>query len=148
MSITKRPATIRCRSATRLTAIGWGGFGTVIFKVREGAKVKIAEIRFVGNKNATARKLRGAMETKKWWMFSWLTGSGRFKDDQFEDDLDKLRDLYRELGFLDVEIPQDKVQFNYPTPEKLVLVVNITEGASIGWGSFPSPATSCSTRPC
>jgi outer membrane protein assembly factor BamA len=38
------------------------------------------------------------METKKWWMFSWLTGSGRFKDDQFEDDLEKVRDYYRERG--------------------------------------------------
>ncbi|MDP3072225.1 MAG: outer membrane protein assembly factor BamA [Opitutaceae bacterium] len=105
-----------------------GGFGTVVFKVREGAKVKIAEIKFAGNKAVTARKLKGVIETKKWWMFSWLTGSGRFKDDQFEDDLDKLRDAYRELGFLDVEIPQDKVMFTYPTPEKLVLVINITEG--------------------
>ena len=105
-----------------------GGFGTVVFKIREGEKVKISEIRFAGNKNVTPRKLRGAMETKKWWMFSWLTGSGRFKDDQFEDDLDKLRDLYRELGFLDVEIPQDKVQFNYPSADKLVLVININEG--------------------
>lgn len=105
-----------------------GGFGTVVFKLREGAKVKIAEIRFAGNKSVTPRKLRGVMETKKWWMFSWLTGSGRFKDDQFEDDLDKLRDHYRELGFLDVDIPQDKVQFNYPSPEKLVLMINITEG--------------------
>lgn len=105
-----------------------GGFGTVFFKIREGAKVKISEIRFAGNKNAAPRKLRGVMETKKWWMFSWLTGSGRFKDDQFEDDLDKLRDFYRELGYLDVEIAQDKVQFNYPTPDKLVLMININEG--------------------
>ncbi|MSU49466.1 MAG: outer membrane protein assembly factor BamA [Opitutus sp.] len=105
-----------------------GGFGTVIFKIREGAKVKIADIKFVGNKSFTARKLKGVIETKKWWMFSWLTGSGRFKDDQFEDDLDKLRDAYRELGHLDVDIPQDKVLFNYPTPDKLVLVINITEG--------------------
>jgi outer membrane protein insertion porin family len=62
-----------------------------------------------GNKSVKARKLRKEMETKKWWMFSWLTGSGRFKDDKFEDDLDKLRDYYREEGFLDVEIPQDKI---------------------------------------
>ena len=105
-----------------------GGFGTVIFKIREGEKVRIGEIAFAGNKSVPARKLRGAIETKKWWIFSWLTGSGRFKDDQFEDDLDKLRDLYREEGFLDVEIPQDKVQFNYPAPGRLVLVVNIVEG--------------------
>jgi outer membrane protein insertion porin family len=105
-----------------------GGFGTVVFKIREGNKVKIADIKFVGNKHVTARKLRGAMETKKWWMFSWLTGSGRFKDDQFDDDLDKLRDYFREQGYLDVEIPQDQVQFQYPKPDKLVLVINIVEG--------------------
>jgi outer membrane protein insertion porin family len=112
-----------------------GGFGTVVFKIREGAKVKIAEIKFVGNKQIKSKVLGGGgvfspgvMETKKWWMFSWLTGSGRFKDDQFEDDLDKLRDYYREHGFLDVDIPQDKVLFTYPTPEKLVLVITINEG--------------------
>jgi outer membrane protein insertion porin family len=105
-----------------------GGFGTVIFKIREGAKVKIGEIKFVGNKSIAPRRLRGVMETKKWWMFSWLTGSGRFKDDQFEDDLDKLRDFYREEGFLDVEIPQEKVLFNNPSPDKLQIVVEIVEG--------------------
>lgn len=105
-----------------------GGFGTVIFKIKEGAKVKISEIKFVGNKSVKAGKLKGEMETKRWWMFSWLTGSGRFKDDQFEDDLDKLRDFYREIGFLDVDIPQDKVVFSYPTAEKLVITINIAEG--------------------
>ncbi|HVU36131.1 MAG TPA: outer membrane protein assembly factor BamA [Opitutaceae bacterium] len=105
-----------------------GGFGTVIFKIHEGPKVRIGDIRFVGNKHIKTRTLRHEMETKKWWMFSWLTGSGRFKDDQFEDDLDKLRDYYREDGFLDVEIPTEKVQFRYPTPGKLVIVITIEEG--------------------
>ncbi len=104
-----------------------GGFGTVIFKIREGDKVKIADIKFVGTKIAP-RRLRGVIETKRWWMFSWLTGSGRFKDDQFEDDLEKLRDFFREQGYLDVEIPQDKVLFNYNTPGRLTLVINIEEG--------------------
>ena len=105
-----------------------GGFGTVIFKIKEGAKVKITDIKFVGNARIKARALKGEMETKKWWMFSWLTGSGRFKDDQFEDDLDKLRDYYREQGFLDIEIPQETVVFSYPTPDKLLITVTITEG--------------------
>ena len=114
------------------------GFGTIIFKIKEGNKVKIADVRFVGNTNVKARALKGEMETKKWWMFSWLTGSGRFKDDQFDDDLDKLRDYYREHGYLDVEISQDNVIFSYPTPEKLVLTINITEGRQyrIGEVSF------------
>jgi outer membrane protein insertion porin family len=105
-----------------------GGFGTVIFKIKEGNRVKIADVRFTGNKHVKPRTLKGEMETRKWWMFSWLTGSGRFKDDTFEDDLDKLRDYYREQGYLDVEIPPEQVQFNYPNPGKLVLVIAINEG--------------------
>jgi outer membrane protein insertion porin family len=104
------------------------GFGSVVFKIKEGNKVKISDVRFVGNTHVKPRALRGEMETKKWWIFSWLTGSGRFKDDQFDDDLEKLRDYYREHGYLDVEIPQDNVVFNYPTQEKLVLTINISEG--------------------
>jgi len=38
------------------------------------------------------------------------------------------RDYYREHGYLDVDIPQDNVIFAYPTPEKLVLTINISEG--------------------
>ena len=54
------------------------GFGTVVFKISEGEKVKIGEIRFVGVKGVKIKKVKGEMETKKWWIFSWLTGSGRF----------------------------------------------------------------------
>ncbi len=115
-----------------------GGFGTVVFKIREGAKVKIADVKFVGNAHIKAAKLKGEMETKKWWMFSWLTGSGRYKDDQFDDDLDKLRDYYREQGFLDVEIGADKVRFEYPKPDRLLLTIEVNEGRQyhIGEVSF------------
>ena len=112
------------------------GFGTIIFKIKEGSKVKISDVRFVGNTTVKPRSLKSQMETKKWWMFSWLTGSGRFKDDQFDDDLDKLRDYYREEGYLDVEISQDNVIFSYPTPEKLVLTINITEGRQYRLGEI------------
>ena len=57
-----------------------GGFGTVTFKIREGAKVKIADIKFVGQRAREGRgKLQGVIETKKWWMFSWLTGLRPFQ---------------------------------------------------------------------
>lgn len=104
------------------------GFGTVIFRIREGARVKIAQVRFEGNINVKARALRKEMETKKWWMLSWLTGTGRFKDDEFEDDLEKLRDYYREEGYLDVEILPERVTFDYPKPDSLHLTIRIDEG--------------------
>ena len=112
------------------------GFGTVIFKISEGAKVKIADVRFIGNDHIKARIFHGMldgplvkeMETRRWWTLSWLTGSGRLKDEVFEDDLDKLRDYYREQGYLDVEIPQEKIIYDYPSPKKLVVTVQINEG--------------------
>jgi outer membrane protein insertion porin family len=104
------------------------GFGTVVFEIREGDKVKIADVRFVGNHFFKSKKLRGTIETKRWWIFSWLTDSGRFQDDQFEDDLGTLRDYYQDHGFLDVEIPQDRVLFEYPNRSHLIITIFINEG--------------------
>jgi len=104
------------------------GFGTITFKIREGAKVRIKDIRFVGNDHVKARTLRKEMETSKWHMFSWLTGGGRFKDDEFDEDLGKLRDYYRELGYLDVDIAEDKVSFDYPSTGRLVITIRVNEG--------------------
>jgi outer membrane protein insertion porin family len=104
------------------------GLGTVTFKIREGAKVKILAINFAGNSHIRAKALRKVMETKKYWMFSWLTDTGRYKDDDFQDDLDKLRDYYRENGYLDVEIPEEKIVFSYPKSDGLLITISVVEG--------------------
>ena len=104
------------------------GFGTVVFVIREGEKVKIGDVRFVGNHHFKSSKLRGEIETRRWWIFSWLTDSGRFKDDQFQDDLVTLREYYQDHGFLDVDIPDDKVLFDYPRKNRLIITITINEG--------------------
>jgi len=104
------------------------GFGTVIFKIHEGDKVRIADIRFTGNAHVKAKRLRKEMETRRWWMFSWLTGTGKFKDDTFEDDIGKLTDYYREQGFLDVDIPLDRIRYDYPKPSRMIITIHVDEG--------------------
>jgi outer membrane protein insertion porin family len=104
------------------------GYGTVIFKIREGESVRIADIRFTGNNHVKAKQLRKQMDTKRWWMFSWLTDTGRFKDDAFEDDVSKLADYYRDHGYLDVNVPQDRILYQYPKPGRLVIVIHVDEG--------------------
>jgi outer membrane protein insertion porin family len=105
------------------------GQGTVIFKIHEGAKVRISDIRFIGNAHLTARKLRKQMDTSRYhWLWSWLTEGGRYKADQFQDDLDKLRDYYRDQGYLDVDIPAEKVILDYPAPGRLVITIQVSEG--------------------
>jgi outer membrane protein insertion porin family len=104
------------------------GFGTVIFKIVEGGKVRIKKIRFVGNDSIGSRTLRRQMEVKQWWFMSFLTGKGRFFDEEFEDDLEELRDYYREEGFLDVEISQSDVTFAYPSRAKMEITIKVNEG--------------------
>ena len=104
------------------------GYGTVIFKIREGESVRVADIRFTGNNHVKAKQLRKQMDTKRWWMFSWLTDSGRFKDDAFEDDVSKLADYYRDHGYLDVDVAQDRIIYQYPKTGRLVITIHVDEG--------------------
>jgi outer membrane protein insertion porin family len=104
------------------------GNATIIFQVREGPRTRISSIRFTGNENIGTRTLRRAMTTKRWWILSPITGSGRYKDFVFEDDLAKIRDLYRQEGFLDVELSLDQVQFDNSRGERLIITVPVNEG--------------------
>jgi outer membrane protein insertion porin family len=105
------------------------GFGTVTFRIREGDKVKITAIKFVGNDHLKPRRLRKQMDTAVYHaLYSWITGGGRFENDKFDEDLDKLRDYYKEQGYLDVDIPEEKVTFDYPSKGRLAITIRVNEG--------------------
>lgn len=112
------------------------GMGVVTFQIDEGVRVRISAIRFTGNESLSDRSLRKVMDTGRWHVFSWLTGTGRFKDYVFQDDLDKLRDFYREEGFLDVEISEENVFFDNPTEKRLEIVIGIREGRRYSVGQI------------
>lgn len=112
------------------------GFGNVIYKIREGGKYKISKVKFTGNENIKSRKLRRNIKTKKRGIFSLFTGSGRFDADQFDDDLEKLRDLYVEEGHLDIGIDPAQVRFSYPTNRKMVIDIAVDEGKEYQVGSI------------
>ena len=112
------------------------GFGNVIYKIREGGKYKISQVKFTGNENIRSRKLRRNIKTKKRGIFSLFTGSGRFDADQFDDDLEKLKDLYVEEGHLDIDIDPAKVRFSYPTNRKMVIDIAVDEGKEYKVGSI------------
>jgi len=109
------------------------GRGTVTFEIAESPKIKILEVDFPGAKAFPLKKLRKTIKTRKHWMFSWLTGSGVLKDEQFEEDKDKLTELYRDKGYIDFEIKD--VQFVNPTPRTLIVRFILYEGTQYKVGS-------------
>ncbi len=66
-------------------------------------------------------------------MWSWLTGNGVFKQDEFDDDRDALADFYRNHGYLDFEIKD--VKLDYPTTNTMVIQYFVFEGRQYKVGS-------------
>jgi outer membrane protein insertion porin family len=88
-------------------------------------KVRIAEIKFVGNENFDEKRLRRQMKgtkVKNWNFFR----SSKFISEKFAEDKDKLITFYNDNGFKDFSIVTDSV---YPVSEdRVALVIKVDEG--------------------
>ena len=109
------------------------GHGTVTFHIEEAPKVKIAEVDFIGAQAFPQKKLRHEIKTRRRWMFSWITGSGYFKQDEFDSDADALANFYRSNGYLDFQI--NDVKLEHPTPKTMVVKYFVYEGRQYKVGS-------------
>ncbi|MBI3415566.1 MAG: outer membrane protein assembly factor BamA [Verrucomicrobia bacterium] len=109
------------------------GRGTVTFEITESPKVKILRVDFEGAQAFKLKKLRKVIKTRRRWSFSWLTGTGKLKDDEFEEDKEKLGDFYRNEGYIDFELKD--VQFEYPEPNWMIIKLIISEGKQYKVGS-------------
>lgn len=102
------------------------GRGTVTFEITESPKVRIKEVVFSGAQAFSQKKLAKTIKTRERWFMSWLTGSGVLKDDQFEEDKEKLADFYRNEGYIDFEIKD--IKFEQVTPKKMNITFILFEG--------------------
>jgi outer membrane protein insertion porin family len=102
------------------------GRGTVTFEIAEAVKIKIDQIDFIGAAAFTQRELRGQLKTKRHWLWSWLSGNGVFKEDDFDDDREALTDFYHNHGYLDFEIKD--VKLDHPTTNTIVIRFYLYEG--------------------
>jgi len=109
------------------------GRASVSFQIDEAQKIKVTKVEFVGAAAFPQKELRKQVKTREHWMFSWLTGSGVFKQDQFDDDKDALTAFYRSHGYLDFQI--NDVKFDRPTPSTMVVRFEVFEGRQYKVGS-------------
>ncbi len=109
------------------------GKATVNFEITESPKVRIKDVRFVGAESFKERKLRHVIKTRRRWALSWLTGSGVLKDDQFQEDKERLVEFYRDEGFIDFEIKE--IKFDQISTNWMNILFTISEGARYRVGS-------------
>ena len=109
---------------------------SVIFNIIENEKRKISKIIFEGNKNISDKKLLKVMETAPWRFWRFWSKRSRYQPAIVEGDLDKLRTLYRDEGFLDVTIKQSGVKIIPQGKNSLNIVLEVTEGKRSYFGEI------------
>lgn len=111
-----------------------GGRGTATFEIQESPKVKIVDYEFVGANQVKRSALRKAM--LGWWRknFSWLVGYGRFQEEKWEEAQERLKEYYRDQGFIDFDL--EKVEFVNETPTRLVIRLHVFEGQKYKVGNI------------
>lgn len=100
---------------------------SLIFYIDEGEKVKVTDVRFEGNKTLSSFKIRKTMKTKRYWIFSWLDSTGRYKKDEARNDIKKIEELYANNGYIQVQVGEPKIDVSQDK-KSIVLTYPIIEG--------------------
>ena len=109
------------------------GQAAVVFRVDPGPKVKIDDIVFENAVAFSQRELRKVFKTRRHWWMSWLTSSGKFETDQWDEDIEKLVQFYQDEGYIDFKIREKK--FEYPKEGRMVINLDLYEGYRYQVGS-------------
>ena len=113
--------------ATQKDTINFQNAVNMTIVVDKGPRVKIRKINFIGNKKLSDTKLRGYLKETKQKSFWRFWKSSKFIKEKFEEDLEKLIEKYRELGFRDARVINHSVTEN-AEGQTINLDIQIKEG--------------------
>ncbi|OUU43773.1 MAG: outer membrane protein assembly factor BamA [Verrucomicrobia bacterium TMED56] len=101
---------------------------TIIYKIIEREKRTISKILFSGNESLESKQLLSEMETAPWRFWRFWSKRSKYIPQILEEDLEKVREAYRNEGFLDVQIEQSGVRLNPSGKSKIELSIDVKEG--------------------
>ncbi len=118
----------------RLETVTEGESVKLTFDISENEKVKVKRITFLGNKNIPDGKLKGGMQTQEGGFFSFVSGSGAYKQDAFDHDVQLLNYIYFNEGYVQVKVDRPQV---YVTPDRkgIYITIRVDEGDRFKVGS-------------
>lgn len=97
--------------------------GIVLFKIREGERTRVSDIRFEGNTSFLPRELRTAIKTTEAFLFF---EKGPVDDDVLANDVASLVRFYTDRGYLDVRV--DRVIRPSPNGQEAIVTFVVDEG--------------------
>ena len=118
---------------TRLDPGSKPGEVELVYELDPGKPIRVDQIRFEGNKEFSARQLRGVMETKEAWFLSWLFDTGMLKNEILATDVERIKAYYYDNGYVNVRIDKPEVERG---EDGLDILIKIDEGEQFHFGQI------------
>jgi outer membrane protein insertion porin family len=83
----------------------------VEFIIKEGEKLEIKKITFIGNTTFSDKKLKKLIKTSEKGFFSWLTSSGELNREDLNQDAARIDAFYHTQGFIHAKVADPVVEF-------------------------------------
>ncbi|MEW6410719.1 MAG: outer membrane protein assembly factor BamA [Nitrospirota bacterium] len=100
---------------------------TLTYLIEEGPKVKIKDIIIEGNKAIKEKEIKKAMKTRKRWLFSWIDSSGIYKKDEMAADIERIKSVYYNKGYIQVAVEEPRITLSKDGRE-MYITIKIDEG--------------------
>jgi len=100
---------------------------TVVFKIQENDKIQVKNINIIGNSLIPDSELKGIMQTQEGGPFSWLSGSGAYRENVFERDVAMLGFYYGTKGYVRARFGKPEVSVS-PDKKWVYITFFVEEG--------------------
>lgn len=95
------------------------------FIIEEGKKVRIKEIKFVGNEAFSEGDLKKIMKTSEKGFWSWITSSGELNTENLNQDASLLIAHYQNSGYIDAKVGNPEVVYE---EDWIYITIKVDEG--------------------
>lgn len=99
----------------------------LIFNIKEYDKVKVKKINFLGNVAFKDEELKSILQTQEDSLFSFMSGTGNFKEINFQNDIERLKYFYRMKGYLQINIGTPEITVS-EDKKWVFITMKMTEG--------------------
>jgi outer membrane protein insertion porin family len=121
------------------------GTARVTFAISEGRKAVVKRIRFVGNTVLTSKRLRKEMKTKENNILGFVTGAGRLNNQQLDSDVQKIKELYQDNGYADIQVTD--VRIDRLDKKNVAITIYLNEGPQYHVGTVTIAGLHIVTEP-
>lgn len=131
--------------SSHVEALDAGGV-KIVFDIKDEQKIRIRTVKFDGIDHFTNWELRWAMKkTRESHLFSALMGGSTYTEDQYAEDIEKVREVYLDNGYVDVSFGPPEMDYQdgysrflfWKSPKRwLDLTIPVVEGKQYRIGNI------------